>query len=131
MKVIGAGLGRTGTLSLKSALERLGLKSYHMKVVFETEGHFDAWRDFSIGKTDISPIIDLLAKEGFNATTDFPACIIHKELLAKYPNARVVLGARRSGDAWAKSILATIGRNKQVFGVAPFTWFTMLSEFLV
>ena len=48
LKVISAGLGRTGTSSLKNALRRLGLKPYHMADgVFETEGHFDLWMDYT------------------------------------------------------------------------------------
>mgnify|MGYP003297365972 CR=1 FL=1 len=43
--VIGAGFGRTGTLSLKFALETLGFdKCYHMMEVMLNEHHVDLWR---------------------------------------------------------------------------------------
>merc|ERR1719361_1471701 len=98
MKVIGAGMGRTGTLSLKTALTDLGLKPYHMMNVFETTGHFELWRDFMRGDTAVTDVINRLSNDGFNATTDMPACFIHEDLLRQYPHAKVVLGVRQSGE---------------------------------
>lgn len=58
LEVIGAGFGRTGTLSLKLALEQLGLDPcYHMSEVAaprpgHNDGHFDAWHDFAVAGAD-------------------------------------------------------------------------------
>ena len=77
MKVIGAGFGRTGTLSLKIALEVLGFgKCYHMKSVIKRPRHIRAWLNAGRGK----PIDwDFLFKH-FNATVDFPASLFYDEL---------------------------------------------------
>ena len=47
----------------------------------------------------------------FNATLDFPICAAYKELLRRYPDAKVILTLRDSGEKWAKSFLETIGLN--------------------
>lgn len=44
--VIGAGLGRTGTASLKVALGKLGYKTYHMKELLENN-HAWAWNAYA------------------------------------------------------------------------------------
>ncbi len=45
LKVIGAGLGRTGTVSLKVALEQLGFgRCYHMLEMLGQPGQMDLWR---------------------------------------------------------------------------------------
>ncbi len=137
MKVISAGQGRTGTASLKSALARLGLKAYHMKDgAMETPGHMDLWLDYSeaelqspgSGGATLAKIVKKMAEDGFNATTDMPACYIFEELLRQYPDARVVLSVRHTADAWASSVLGTIGRNLDIFGRVPFKWIPMMTR---
>ncbi len=139
MKVIGAGQGRTGTGSLKTALQRLGLKPYHMKDgVMETPGHMDLWLDYGeaelkapgSGAAMLARIIEKMGEDGFNATTDMPACYIYDALLAAHPGAKVILSARRSDDAWAASIRATIGRNLDVFGRVPYRWIPLTRRFM-
>ena len=104
MKVIGAGFGRTGTLSLKIALEVLGFgKCYHMKSVIKRPKHIRTWLDAGRGK----PIDwDFLFKH-FNATVDFPASLFYDELKHKYPDAKVILTIR-DPDTWYKSTKRTI-----------------------
>jgi len=100
--VIGAGPGRTSTLSLKQALETLlGGKCYHMKEVL-AQGCFQDWTDVAHGKPDWDKIFN-----GFNATTDWPACQYFEELMVKYPSAKVILSVR-SADSWYKSASDTI-----------------------
>ena len=77
---------------------KLGLKPYHMMNLFETEGHFEVWLKYMQNPRNASEVIELLASSGFNATTDMPACHIHKELFQHYPNAKVILSVRRNGD---------------------------------
>src|SRR5512139_4170200 len=104
LKVIGAGLGRTGTLSLKFALEHLGFdRCYHMGEVFaNTDRNLPLWLDVVRGKPDWDAIF-----EGYQATTDYPACTYWRELAAKYPDAKVILSTR-DPDSWFDSVSTTI-----------------------
>ena len=105
LKIIGIGFGRTGTQSLMAAYTRLGLKSYHMKEGVAESGHLPLWaalarQQFAAADGDrskckyaplttsdgkISPeleaIIDAMAVEGFDATLDFPSCLIAPVLM--------------------------------------------------
>ena len=103
IKVIGAGFGRTGTLSLKGALEQLGFNPcYHMMEVFERPGHIDAWYQTSRdGKVDWSLFND------YQSIVDWPAVRYWRELIAHYPSAKVVLSLR-DAESWYKSAFETI-----------------------
>jgi sulfotransferase family protein len=103
VKVIGAGFGRTGTLSLKSALERLGFNPcYHMMEVIERPGHIDAWyRTSRDGKVDWSVFDD------YQSIVDWPAVHYWREIITHYPSAKVVLSLR-DADSWYKSVSETI-----------------------
>ena len=50
-----------------------------------------------------------MVQDGFSATTDYPACLIYERLMARFPDALVLLGVRTSGKAWADSVMSTIG----------------------
>jgi hypothetical protein len=103
MKVIGAGLPRTATLTQKIALEMLGFgPCYHMVNVLADLSMSDQWSGALAGKADWGKIFD-----GFNSAVDYPAAFFHKELLAAYPDAKVVLSVR-DGRAWARSMHDTI-----------------------
>ncbi|MFC6197389.1 sulfotransferase family protein [Ponticaulis profundi] len=104
LKVIGAGFGRTGTLSMKAALETLGYdKCHHMMEVFADQKQADLWYDISQGgEPDWDHTFD-----GFQACVDFPACIFYKELAEKYPDAKVVL-TTRDPESWYASAESTI-----------------------
>ncbi len=91
MKVIGAGFGRTGTMSMQGALQILGFRCYHMKEVPQTRGHLKAWHEFVGGK---APMDWQTLFEDYEATVDFPACWYYKELLREFPDAKVVLTVR-------------------------------------
>ena len=104
LKVIGAGFGRTGTLSMKAALEQLGYdKCHHMMEVFADKDQLDAWHDISQGAT---PDWDRLFK-GFEASVDFPSAGYWRELAAHYPDAKIIL-TTRSFDSWYASASETI-----------------------
>ena len=106
LKVIGAGFGRTGTLSMKAALEQLGYnKCHHMVEVLMTkdETQLDYWD--AIGKGE-RPGWDKVF-EGYQASVDFPSCVYWKELAEAYPDAKVVLTVR-SFESWYKSATGTI-----------------------
>ncbi|MEM7348031.1 MAG: sulfotransferase family protein, partial [Chloroflexota bacterium] len=103
LKVIGAGFGRTGTTSLKLALEQLGFdQCYHMKEVMRNH-KARAWYRISLGKAvDWDKIF-----EGYQATVDWPGCAYYKELMEQYPEAKVLLTVR-DPDSWYDSALETI-----------------------
>jgi hypothetical protein len=104
LTVIGAGFPRTGTASLKVALEQLGFgPCYHMSEVFPRPDHYQLWADAAAGKkVEWSKIFD-----GFGSTTDAPACHFYKEIAAYYPEAKVLLSVR-DPDRWFESTQSTI-----------------------
>jgi len=103
LKVIGAGLGRTGTLSLKLALERLGLgPCYHMAELMMNPARTPLWMAAADGKPDWEAIF-----EGYPSTTDYPACIWWRELASAYPDAKLIL-TKRDKDKWFESTQATV-----------------------
>jgi hypothetical protein len=105
LRVVGAGLGRTGTNSLKVALERLlGGRCYHMVELIERPGDTEHWERAAAGTT-----VDWrwLQRE-FVATVDFPAAMFWRELLADSQEAVVLLSARDSAQVWWESFARTI-----------------------
>jgi hypothetical protein len=104
LELIGAGLGRTGTLSLKAALERLGYRPcYHMIEVLTAAERARQWLEpTQSGSYDWDAIFD-----GYRATVDWPAAAFWRELVDRYPDARVVL-SRRDADRWYESMMNTI-----------------------
>jgi hypothetical protein len=107
LKIVGAGFGRTGTLSLKSALETLGFgPCYHMFEVVERPDHIAAWHRLAFG----GPMDwDLLFKD-FQSTVDWPTARYWGELAEYYPRAKVLLSVR-DPEAWYKSVTDTIYRG--------------------
>ncbi|MGP1385813.1 MAG: sulfotransferase family protein [Thainema sp.] len=103
-KVIGAGLGRTGTNSLKLALERLlGEPCYHMIEVFGHPEHVPLWHAAALGETvDWSVIFD-----GYAATVDWPSASFWPELSDAYPDA-LIIWSYRTPASWWKSASSTI-----------------------
>lgn len=105
LQIVGAGLGRTGTHSLKLALEHLlGKPCYHMTEVFEKPEHVRAWRAAVHGET---PDWDLLFA-GYAAAVDWPAAAFFEPLMDAYPDAVVLLSTRADAEAWWRSAHATI-----------------------
>jgi Sulfotransferase domain len=103
MKVIGAGLPRTATLSQKIALEMLGLgPCYHMVNVLADLEEVPRWRAAVGGDADWEQIFD-----GFQSTVDWPGSFFYEQLLEVYPEAKVLLSVRDS-DAWERSMRQTI-----------------------
>lgn len=108
MKVIGAGLGRTATFSMKFALEHLSFgPCYHMSEVFAgARRNLPLWLDAVNGKPDWNSIFD-----GYQSTTDYPACTYWRDLAAHYPSAKIVL-TTRDPDSWFDSVSETIFSEK-------------------
>jgi hypothetical protein len=105
LRVIGAGVGRTGTMSLKGALEQvLGGPCYHMMEVFAHPEHVGEWAAAGRGEdVDWSALLT-----GYVATTDFPACLFWRELLDRNPEAIVLLSTRADSQTWWESASQTI-----------------------
>jgi len=104
LRVIGAGFGRTGTLSLKLALEQLGFAPcYHMIEVFGHPEHNAVWEGAAEGKpTDWKGFL-----APYGAGVDWPICHFWRELAGVFPDAKFIL-TERDPEAWYKSISQTI-----------------------
>ena len=105
LRVVGAGVGRTGTLSLKTGLEQLlGQPCYHMLEIFGRPDHVPLWKEAAEnGNVDWALLLD-----GYGATSDFPACLFWREILEANPDAVVVLSTRTDSKAWWESASQTI-----------------------
>jgi hypothetical protein len=103
LRVIGAGLPRTGTRSLKAALERLlGGSCYHMAEL--RVEHAGAWRDAIDGRTpDWDEVL-----AGYMAAVDWPASWMWRELADAFPEAVVLLSHRDSAATWYTSVENTV-----------------------
>ena len=106
LELIGAGFGRTGTLSLKSALEAIDLgPCHHMMEVFKNPGSEDDWHQASLSN-DVA-WEGLLG--GYRSSVDWPSCSFWRELADFYPDAKVLLSVR-DPERWYESVLETIYR---------------------
>jgi hypothetical protein len=103
--VVGAGLPRTGTRSLKEALEiLLNGPCYHMQEVFSNLDHVPVWRRALAGdSTDWNHLL-----EGYVAAVDWPASAFWRELSAANPQALVILSTRARPRTWWRSADRTI-----------------------
>jgi Sulfotransferase domain len=105
LRVVGAGVGRTGTASLKLALERLlGGRCYHMLEVLANPADDVFWKAVvHEGREDFATVMD-----GFAAAVDWPAAAYWRELAAQNPDALILLSTRESAERWWTSYDATI-----------------------
>ena len=103
LSVVGAGLGRTGTSSLKAALELLGFgPCYHMSELFLNPEHAPLWVRAANGETVWDEIFG-----GYHATVDYPGCNYWRELADYYPDAKILLSLR-DPEKWFESTQETI-----------------------
>jgi hypothetical protein len=103
LSVIGAGYGRTGTLSLKIALEQLGyVKCHHMLEVINDSRQSAGWMAAALGEP--TNWDDLY--QGYQAAVDWPTCHFYRALADYYPDAKVILSVR-DPLAWFHSISNT------------------------
>lgn len=101
MKVIGAGISRTGTTSMQAALDTLGYHCYHMREVSKEPGHTDAWYQFVTGQ---APMDWHALFQKFEATVDTPSCWYYQELMEAFPEAKVILTVR-DPERWYSSFV--------------------------
>jgi hypothetical protein len=104
LKVIGFGLGRTGTYSLKTALEQLQLgPCHHMERVAQNMPvQLPLWNEVLKNPTNFESVY-----EGMQSAVDWPTAAFYKELYKQYPNAKFIL-THRSKESWAESFGSTI-----------------------
>ncbi|MCK5897347.1 MAG: hypothetical protein KAG20_11100 [Cocleimonas sp.] len=104
IKVVNLSLGRTGTMSLKHALEDLGLdKCYHFSDIFDHQDHIDIWRSLAKGE----PIDWEALFEGYQSTVYWSTSYDYQFLLDKYPEMKFILTVREP-EAWYKSTFDTV-----------------------
>ena len=104
LKVVGAGVGRTGTASLKLALEQLlGGRCHHMLEIVSDPGQVSGWTDAIDGRdVDWQELLS-----GYVAQVDWPGASFWREISAANPDALVLLSTR-DPDAWYRSASNTI-----------------------
>jgi hypothetical protein len=103
LKIVGTGLGRTGTKSLQSALNMLGLgPCHHMVEVFAQPQSAGLWVEAAKGRPDWEAIF-----AGYQSVVDYPGAQFWRELTAYYPDAKV-LHTVRDPDLWFDSTQVTI-----------------------
>ncbi|KAF8576304.1 hypothetical protein K439DRAFT_676858 [Ramaria rubella] len=107
IKVVCLGLGRTGTTSLRDALDMLGFgPCYHMSTIVEGGGKdFASWSKIGDGDTSNDYLNDIL--NGFASVADYPAAMYPAELFAAYPDAKYILTVRNP-EKWEKSMKDTM-----------------------
>jgi hypothetical protein len=112
LQVIGAGFGRTGTKSLKVALEELGFgKCYHMEELAKNRGHLVRWAEIAEGgKADWDALF-----RGYQSGADWPVAAYYKELVVAYPDAKVILTVREP-ERWYESFTTTLCEADRKFG---------------
>jgi hypothetical protein len=122
LEVIGAGFGRTGTMSLKVALEELGYgPCYHMVELFEHPEHVQRWEAAVRGE----PVNWEELLSGYRATVDWPGAAFYGELMKAYPEAKVLLSVRnpqRWYESTKNTIYATVNPSPEMIaavGPAP------------
>jgi hypothetical protein len=103
-RVIGAGFGRTGTSSLKCALEMVGFgPCHHMEEVIKRPAEVKTWEAAARGeKVDWGKFL-----RGWGATIDFPSALYYRELMQAFPEAKVILTVRDPAS-WYASVSQTI-----------------------
>ncbi|NKB28465.1 MAG: sulfotransferase family protein [Rhodobacteraceae bacterium] len=104
LKVIGTGFGRTGTESMRNALNILGVgPTHHMFELGEDSPLRPLWLDLAKGgKPDWEKLF-----EGYSACVDWPSAFYWRTLINVYPEAKVIL-TMRSAESWWKSFEATL-----------------------
>ena len=129
LSVFSAGFGRTGTMSLKLALEQLGFGPCHhmIEVIGNGDAQVPLWNEALAGRADFEAIYS-----GYGAAVDWPTAAFWQELAVAYPDAKVILSSR-SAESWYNSISETILATvwDEAFWPPPAVeWFRMVSKVL-
>ena len=104
LEVIGTGFGRTGTNSLKLALEQLGFgPCHHMYEIRDNPEQLSLWERVARGEDVDWDVVFA----GYSSCVDWPAARYWRELCSKYPEAKV-LHSIRDEEKWIASVQETI-----------------------
>jgi len=115
LAVIGAGLPRTGTASLKAALEMLGFAPcYHMSEVFAHSEHWQMWTDAAEGRAVDWDVL----YAGYRSGVDAPGCFFYRQIAAHWPGAKAILTVREP-EVWFASTQATVLSSETFAKRAP------------
>lgn len=129
LEIIGAGFGRTGTYSLKLALEHLGFgPCHHMSEVIDNSQQISLWNDVVAGRPDFDRIF-----AGFRAAVDFPVSAYWQDVLSVTPGAKVILSDRDPEDwygSFSQTILPLIN-DKAAWPDNRREWFKMIDKVIV
>ena len=129
LEIIGAGFGRTGTYSLKAALEHVGFgPCHHMSEVIDDQKQIRFWSDAANGRTDFESIF-----EGFRSAVDFPVSAFWQDVLLAHPNAKVILSDRAPDDwygSFSQTILPLI-QDKASWPAERRAWFEMIEKVII
>jgi hypothetical protein len=125
MKVLGAGYGKTGTYSLKVALDKLGFPCYnfgHVLINYK-RGDADMWNNYIEGKSDMDwhKLYD-----GYEAVVDAPAYFYFREIIEAFPDIKVIL-TTRDPEKWYDSLIDTLEKHDKV--VKPFLFLPSFRAF--
>lgn len=129
LEIIGAGFGRTGTYSLKAALELLGFgPCHHMSEVVGEPRQIQLWTHVANGRPDFDGIF-----AGYRAAVDFPVSAYWLEVLDANPDAKVILSYRDPEDwygSFSQTILPLI-LDREAWPQNAVPWFEMMERVII
>ena len=129
LKIVGAGFGRTGTYSLKSALEHLGFgPCHHMSEVINAPGQIADWTAAANGVANYEKIFG-----NFRSAVDFPVSAFWQDVLADNPDAKVILSYRDAEewyDSFSQTILPLI-LDKTAWPASARSWLEMMGAVII
>ncbi|MBS1518083.1 MAG: sulfotransferase family protein [Bacteroidetes bacterium] len=110
LKIIGSGLGRTGTFSLKLALEHIGFgKCFHMIELFQNPEGVKYFRQAERGEqVNWNELFN-----GYVSAVDYPGARYFENLAEYYPDAKLI-HTYRNPDEWYDSAVETIFMAKNL-----------------
>ena len=125
MKILGAGLARTGTASTRSALEQLGFRCFHMESLAKLRRRSARmWRDILV--EGAAHRWELLL-DGYDATIDLPGCLFYRELAEAFPDAKVILNVRDE-QLWYESFSTLSSTSSRLSRLAQFGRRRLMSD---
>jgi hypothetical protein len=125
LQVVGPGFGRTGTNSMKLALEQLGFGPCHH--MFEVRDNPERLADWQKAATGASMDWDQVFR-GYRSQVDWPGARYWRELVGHFPKAKVVLTVR-DPDQWFDSVQKTIHPLIEARGTHPVPLLNGIAEF--
>jgi hypothetical protein len=129
INIIGVGVGRTGTYTLKLAINKLDCgPCFHMEEVLKNmDVQVPLWSEALKGNPEWNAIYD-----GFKSAVDWPTAGFYRELIKAYPTAKFIL-TERNPENWADSFGSTIYKLVEGKDKAPEkmrNWLNMVNDVL-